>query len=93
MNEFVPTEEERKIYEPTITNKYEENLKIIFQHYCRLSCPGGSDLTFDEIHHKGQFMNINKFMVFVREFMINKLSGISRTLLMEIFKKNSSLYQ
>lgn len=58
-----------------------------------MSYATGSDPTFEQIQQKTQVMTINKFMIFCKDFGIVKLNGMSRTILVEMFKKNSEFYK
>ena len=66
---------------------------MVFDHYCRMSYATGNDPTFEQIQHKANVMTINKFMVFCKEFGVVKLNSMSRSYLLELFKKNAELYK
>jgi hypothetical protein len=51
-----------------ISKKYKDYLRVIFEHYCKISYATGQDPTFEQIMHKTTIMTINKFMVFCKDF-------------------------
>lgn len=78
----------------SLSKKYKDYLRVVFQHYCKISYATGNDPTFEQIKHKTTIMTINKFMMFCKDFQIGKIQkDFNRSFLVETFKKNSECYK
>ena len=77
-----------------LARRYKDFLRVIFQHYCKVSYATGQDPTFQQIMHKTTVMTINKFMIFSKDFQLSKLAKtVNRAFLIELFKKNAECYK
>lgn len=60
------------------------HLRYLFHEFCKQSYVGGAQATFDQISQSAEFMTLNKWMVFCKEFHLTK--SLSNREAIQIFK-------
>jgi hypothetical protein len=77
-------------------------LEVLFDYYCKQSYATGKNPTFDRIQYETNILNVNKFMVFCKDFELLHTGAKSdesgydypkMAELVEIFKKHSENYK